>query len=89
MQLKSSKKDARATRQKVNMNLASKSGGCVIWLQFEEDTNSNRAKLSYRFYGKGPDKPLSLDDLSVAKHTKANSKGKKLERSDIRVIPKG
>jgi hypothetical protein len=42
----------------------------------------------FLFFGDAPGLPLSLDGFKVAKHAKANSKGVKAERAEIREIPK-
>lgn len=90
VQLKSSRKGARTSRQKVNVNLAKKPSGCVIWMLFEEDEEKHKFKINYLFFGNGPNEPLpSLDKFRVGMHTKANSQGHKSVRPSIRVIPKG
>lgn len=87
VQLKSSRWDAKTSRQNVNANLTSKPGGCVIWLSYKEV--EGRAELEYRFFGGVPGEGLpSLCKYKIAKHSKGNSKGEKLERPNIRVIPK-
>ncbi len=73
----------------MNVKLADKPAGCVIWLLWEEDTTSHRIKFKYLFYGEGPREPLTgIYGLPVAKHTKADSTGLKKERPNIRVIKK-
>ena len=90
IQLKTSDVDARTAQQKVNIALTEKPGGCIIWVFRTEDAAARRVALSYRFFGGDPGEPLpSLNDFRVAKHTKANAQGVKLERPAIRVIPKG
>jgi hypothetical protein len=89
VQLKTSKPDAKTSGQKVNVALASKPGGCIVWLVRHEDRQSCRMRLSYLFFGGEPGQPLpSLEGLKVAKHTKANTEGVKTERSAVRVVPK-
>jgi hypothetical protein len=89
VQLKTSKPDAKTSGQKVNVALASKPGGCIVWLVRHEDRQSCRMRLSYLFFGGEPGQPLpSLEGLKVAKHTKANAEGVKTERSAVRVVPK-
>ncbi len=90
VQLKTSKADAKTARQNVNIALTDKPSGCVVWMLRHEDSKSNRMKLSYLFFGNGPGEPLpSLEDFKVAKHTKGNAQGVKLEKPAIRVVPKG
>ena len=51
VQLKTSKADAKASRQKVNLALADKPSGCVVWIIRHEDRKSCRMRLSYLFFG--------------------------------------
>lgn len=90
VQLKASRKGARAGKQNVNSKLADKPAGCVIWMQFEEDEKTGRIVLEYLFFGKGPNEslPLDLDKHKPAKHTKANAQGVKALRPGIRQIPR-
>lgn len=89
VQLKTTRPGAKASSQKVNIALASKPSGCVIWLAREEDTGGCRMKITYRYFGGGVGEPLPLLAMyKTAKHTKANSKGQKSERPNVRVIPK-
>ena len=90
IQLKMSKADAKTARQKVNIALADKPSGCIIWMFRQEDDKNHRMTLAYRFFGNEAGKPLPpLNDFSTAKHTKGNAMGEKKERPAIRVIPKG
>lgn len=89
VQLKTSKADAKASGQKVNVVLASKPSGCIVWLVRHEDRQTCRMRLSYLFFGGEPGLPLpSLEGLKVARHTKANAEGVKTERTAVRVVPK-
>jgi hypothetical protein len=85
IQLKASHLDAAAAKQKVHIGLAAKPSGCVVWVFFNDEM-----KLGpFLFFGGNPGQPLpSLDGYRVAKHTKANSEGVKVERPDIREVPK-
>lgn len=89
VQLKASKREAKTAEQKVHEALAKKPGGCVVWLFWEENEETRRVKLSYRFYGGRPHQRIDLSGLITAKHTKANAQGEKKERPAIRVVPKG
>ena len=90
VQLKSSRADSHTAQQTVNIKLAEKPSGCVVWLLFEEDTKSRRVKLDYLFFGSAPNEPFpSLDPFRVGKHTRANAKGHKSERPGTCIIPKG
>lgn len=87
IQLKTSKRNAKAAVQKVNVALADKPGGCVVWLIRDDD--AGRIRLTYRFFGERAGEQLSkLKKFKRAKHTKANALGIKTERPAIRVIPK-
>lgn len=90
VQLKTSRHDGKTALQKVHTKLAEKPSGCVVWVVRHEDPKTCRMRLSYRFFGGGPGKPLpSLAKFKVAKHTKGNKDGTKKERPAIRVVPKG
>ena len=90
VQLKTSKIDGKTSRQKVNVALAEKPSGCIVWLVRTENRDTHRMELTYLFFGQDAGQPLpTLDDFSVAKHTKGNKDGVKAERPAIRVIPKG
>jgi len=88
VQLKTSRSGGKTARQKVNIALAKKPSGCVVWIIRDEDHTKKRMTLSYRFFGNEAGSPLpSLDDYPTAKHTKGNKDGLKTERPAIRVIP--
>ncbi|MDA7492635.1 DUF429 domain-containing protein [bacterium] len=90
VQLKTSTIHSKTSRQEVNIALADKPSGCVIWIIRTEDSEDCRMSLTYRFFGGVPGQPLpSLDSFSTAKHTKGNKDGVKAERPSIREIPKG
>jgi hypothetical protein len=89
VQLKTSRVDARTASQKISLALAEKPGGCVVWIQRKEDGDARRVRLQYLFFGGVPGAALpGLEGFSVAKHTKANSKGVKTLRPGLRVVPK-
>jgi hypothetical protein len=88
VQLKTSMPNAKVAGQKVNLALAEKPSGCVVWIKRHEDDESRRMKLSYLFFGGKPRERLSLAGFKVAKHAKANARGIKTERPAIRVVPK-
>ena len=90
VQLKTSKIGGKTANQKVNVALASKPSGCVVWILRDEDQQDYRMQLQYLFFGAAAGQPLpSLDGFRVGKHTKGNKDGVKAERQSIRVIPKG
>ena len=86
VQLKSSRLDAKTSRQTLNKDLAEKMGGCVIWIQYE--VIGGRFNLKYRFFGDAPTQKPNLGNR-VGKHSKANAAGFKAERPDTRVLNKG
>ncbi len=87
VQLKASTQRAKTAKQNVHRRLQSKPSGCVIWIQFCEDTFELGPFL---WFGNSPGRQLpDLTDFKVARHTKGDSAGKKKERPAIRVIPKG
>ncbi len=86
IQLKASHLAARAVSQKIHIALAGKPSGCVIWIYFDEHSLELGPFL---YFGGDPGQPLpDIFELKVAKHVKANSKGFKAERRDIRVVPR-
>jgi hypothetical protein len=90
VQLKTSSHEGRTAQQKVNIALASKPSGCVIWIVRHEDHSARRMTLSYRFFGSAPGHSLpDLGNFRIAKHTKGNAQGVKKDRPAIRVVPKG
>ena len=87
VQLKSSRADAKTARQTINMALAQKPSGCVVWVLYRTRADGCRVELSYRFFGNGSGEPLpSLQDRKIARHTKANAQGIKAERPALRVL---
>jgi len=89
VELKTSGTEARRSFQNINMALAEKPSGCVVWLMREEDESKNRVNLKYLYFGDLPGKPLpSLEIFKIAKHTKGNAQGFKKERPLIRQVPK-
>ena len=88
VQLKTSRVGGATASQKVHLGLADKPSGCVIWTQFQESEARDDLLLGpFHFFGEAPGKPLRrLDDLPVARHTKANAEGIKAKRPNIRVL---
>ncbi len=87
IQLKSSARNAKTSRQNVNLALGRKLSGCVLWIMFDPSTLELGPFL---WFGESPGKPLrDITGFPIAKHTKGNIKGKKTERKNIRVINKG
>lgn len=87
VQLKSSSTLAKTARVPVNVALAEKPSGCVIWLRFDPDTLDLGPFL---WFGEEPGAPLlKLKDCPLGKRTTPNSAGLKPERRNIRVVKQG
>ena len=87
VQLKSSALTSKTSRQKVNVALGRKQGGCVVWVMFDPGT---LAIGPFRWFGGKPGEPLpNITGFPVAKHTKGNADGEKADRKNIRVLNKG
>lgn len=63
IQLKASQKGGATSEQSIALALADKPGACVVWVIFEEDPHTHRAKLSYRWFGGGINEHIG--DLGV------------------------
>lgn len=86
VQLKSSSRNASTRVQSVNRRLSEKPSGCIIWMQFDPATMTLGPFL---WFGAGPGQTLpNLARFPIAKHTKGNAEGVKLERPNIRRIPR-
>lgn len=86
VQVKASHVKSKTARVNVNLGLATKPSGCVVWLIFDEDT---LVFDRFLWFGESPGKKLPpTRKLTIAKHTKANAQGVKTERQGIRVLPK-
>jgi hypothetical protein len=86
VQLKSSFIGSQVREVSVSTKLLAKPGGCVIWLEFDPDT---LAIKKYLWFGGAPGSALPDLGSKVSRHSKANSKGQKLERPMHRVVGKG
>ncbi len=86
VQLKSSHLGSSTANVKVSLSLQKKPSGCIIWLFFNPATLELEPFL---WFGDEPQKPLpDISDFKVAKHTKGDANGVKLERPNLRVVPK-
>jgi hypothetical protein len=88
VQLKSSFAHSSTRSVDISLKLAKKPSGCVIWLEFDEQT----LKLGpYRWFGAAPHQPLpSLGD-KISRHTRGHTKGpnpQRLRRPEHRVVGK-
>ena len=86
VQLKSSHARSSTSDVRVSLHLAKKPSGCIVWLWFDPKTLQLGPFL---FFGGPPGHPLpNIADFKIAKHAKGNAQGIKLERPNVRVIPK-
>jgi hypothetical protein len=86
IQFKSSLKGGKTANVKVGLRLTEKPSGCVIWIVVTPDLVLDH----FLWFGSGPDEPLpTLDSFRVAKHSKGNSQGVKLDRPNHRIVPRG
>ena len=87
IQLKASFEGGATRQQKINVSLAAKPSGCVVWIVFDPDTLDFREFL---WFGADPGSPLpSLDGFKTARHTKGDATGFKAERTGIKIVPRG
>jgi hypothetical protein len=83
VQLKSSYRAAKTRRVDISLNLARRPSGCVVWIQFDPLTLDLGPFL---WFGDEPSKPLPDLGARVARHSKADSAGKKKERPSLRSV---
>jgi len=85
IQFKTVRDDGKAANVKVSLKLMEKPSGCVVWIVVDDELNLK----AYRWFGDAPGKPLpDIRDMKVAKHTKGNAQGAKLERPSYRIVPR-
>lgn len=83
VQLKAMRADGKRAHVDVNIELASKPSGCVVWMLVDPETFTT---TRYRWFGGAPGQPLPpLGDRPV-RHTKADSRGVKAERPGLRQL---
>ncbi len=86
IQLKSSHAGSSTQQVNVNIGLAKKPSGCIVWMSFDPFTLEFDHFL---WFGGDAGEPLpNLCDFRIAKHAKGNAQGVKLERPNIRIVPK-
>jgi len=86
VQLKSSSRDAKTASVNVNLKLARKPSGCVVWVLFDP---RDIAIGPFLWFGGAPGKRLPpVASFKTARHTKGNAQGVKLPRANLRVIPR-
>ena len=85
VQLKSSFRGSTVDKVNVNVLLAGKPSGCVIFMWFDQQTLDLGPFL---FFGESPGQPLpEITGMQIGKHTKGNAQGVKAERPNIRTVP--
>jgi len=85
IQLKCSRLGGTTVEQTISLNLAQKPSGCVIWAVIDDDLEFQH----FLWFGGRPGEPLpGLEGLKPARHVKANALGMKLERPNLRKVPK-
>lgn len=84
VQLKSSHHLSATSRVSINIRLAEKPSGCIVWTYFDPATLSLGPFL---WFGGEPGEPLpDLSGFATGKHAKGNAQGVKSERPNIRVV---
>lgn len=86
VQMKSSFVGAKTARQKVNVRLAERPSGCVVWVRFDPET---LRLVEFLWFGALPGQPLPDLGDRIGKHEKGDQHGYKAQRNAIRVINKG
>lgn len=83
LQLKSIVEGGKAVSVVVNLKLAQKPSGCVLWIVVDSALNLR----SYRWFGAEPGEPLpGLMDSPLARHTRATATGVRQPRAEHRVV---
>ena len=86
VQLKSSFIDAKTARQNINVRLAERPSGCVVWIRFDQTTLDQRM---FHWFGGEPGQPLPPLPEKTGRHSKGDAHGHKKARPGIRVVNKG
>ena len=86
IQLKSSFVGAKTSTQKINIKLAEKPSGCVVWVRFEPATLE---QTEYLWFGSKPGEALPEHGDKLGRHSKGNAEGIKAERPSTRILNKG
>jgi hypothetical protein len=85
IQLKTVMVGGKARDTKISVKLGGKPSGCVIWIILTPELHLQ----SYLWFGGRPRERLpDISKMKVAKHTKGNAKGIKLERPGLRIVPR-
>lgn len=86
IQLKTSHQAAATAQVSININLAHRPSGCVVWTIFNADTLELGPFL---WFGAPAGEPLPDLGHRMGKHTKGDRTGHKAERTSIRIVSKG
>lgn len=86
VQLKATRIGGKRASVDVNLALADKPGGCVVW--FMADPEALTVGPFY-WLGQPPGEPLDVPDGQNARHSRANALGVKGERKGLRRVPMG
>ena len=86
VQLKASHRAGKRANVNLNVRLAAKPSGCVVWIFFDPDTMELGP---YLWFGGVPGEPLPELGDKVGRHSKGDSQGVKAERPNIRIVRKG
>ena len=86
VQLKASFRAATTANVGINIGLARKPSGCVIWVWFDQDSMDLGPFL---WFGGRHGEPLPPLGDQIGKHTKGDRTGHKAERPNIRIVGKG
>lgn len=79
VQLKASRRDGRTNRQTVNARLQAMDGGCIVWILYEVDDVTRRAKMQF-LWREASDLPER-----IGRHTR----GERGPRPNMRVLTRG
>jgi len=86
IQFKTMSFGGKTANTRIGMKLLEKPSGCVIWIVVKSDLTLD----SFLWLGGEPGEPLpDISDLKIAKHTKGNAEGAKIERPNHRIVPRG
>ncbi|BBD98862.1 hypothetical protein SAMIE_1023630 [Sphingobium amiense] len=84
IQLKSSVAGGSTREVPVNVRLAAKPSGCVIWTPFDP---AMRCFTEYRWFGAAPGEPLPDLGTRAVRHSRASADGVKAIRPGLRSLP--
>lgn len=85
IQLKAARAGGKRATANINVALADKPSGCVIWIIVDEAMNLG----PFLWLGGAPGQRLAPLGDRIGRHSKGNAVGFKAERQAIRIVPKG